>query len=52
MDMIKKKKKKKKKKKRKKCSDMDPDPVGSAFIWVRGFRSAFGLHKHNKKAKF
>ena len=41
-------------------SDVDPDPVGSGFIWVRGSGSGFGLRiqrykiteKMKGKAKF
>ena len=36
-------------------NDVDPDPVKSAFIWVRGFGSAFRLririHRYKMKGK-
>ena len=33
-------------------NDVDPDPVGSAFIWVRGSGSAFRRYIMKGKAEF
>ena len=32
-------------------SDVDPDPVGSAFIWVRGFGFLMRIQRYNMKGK-